>query len=304
MRAAITAVFVVVILLVALEPFIKGRITGLAIQSEDEFNYTIHFCSETNCLHIIKQMINASKSECAMYNFEQGMGKVDLVTDNNYKEDIEAVKDNRSGLMHNKFCVFNGTTILTGSFNIRSSPNDQNNLIIIKSRQLSRNYEDEFRELHSGTFGSGKKTARTEIYLNGTKIENYFCPEDECAQHVINALHKAKSSIHFMAYSFTHKGIANELVIKGQEMEVSGIIDRSSDKKVFELLKEQNISVKLYRKKGIMHQKVFIIDNDTVITGSFNPTYSADQKNDENLLIIHNKQVAQRYMEEFERVME
>ena len=48
-----------------------------------------------------------------------------------------------------------------------------------------------------------------------------------------------------------------------------------------------------------MHHKVFIIDNRTVITGSFNPTKNGDTRNDENILIIHDEKIAGKYLEEF-----
>ena len=51
-----------------------------------------------------------------------------------------------------------------------------------------------------------------------------------------------------------------------------------------------------------MHHKVFIIDNETIATGSFNPTLSADTKNDENLLIMHDKKIADAFMKEFENL--
>ena len=51
-----------------------------------------------------------------------------------------------------------------------------------------------------------------------------------------------------------------------------------------------------------MHHKVFIIDENIVITGSFNPTESADKRNDENILIIHDSIVAGKYLGEFDRV--
>ena len=48
--------------------------------------------------------------------------------------------------------------------------------------------------------------------------------------------------------------------------------------------------------------KVFIIDNRTVITGSMNPTGSGDYKNDENILITRDKEVAEKYVGEFFRL--
>ena len=48
-----------------------------------------------------------------------------------------------------------------------------------------------------------------------------------------------------------------------------------------------------------MHHKVFIIDNETVITGSYNPTKHANEKNDENILVIHGREIAGEYVQEF-----
>ena len=56
------------------------------------------------------------------------------------------------------------------------------------------------------------------------------------------------------------------------------------------------------KNKFMMHHKVFIIDKKIVVTGSFNPTGNGDTNNDENILIIHDEGVAQKYLKEFERV--
>ncbi|HIP88190.1 MAG TPA: DUF1669 domain-containing protein, partial [Anaerolineales bacterium] len=54
----------------------------------------------------------------------------------------------------------------------------------------------------------------------------------------------------------------------------------------------------------IMHHKVFVVDDQTVVTGSFNFTLSAEEQNDENVLILHDAEVAAAYAEEFDRVLE
>jgi phosphatidylserine/phosphatidylglycerophosphate/cardiolipin synthase-like enzyme len=51
-----------------------------------------------------------------------------------------------------------------------------------------------------------------------------------------------------------------------------------------------------------MHHKVIILDNETVILGSFNFSRSADEKNDENVLVIHDKDVAAQFRAEFKRI--
>jgi len=54
-------------------------------------------------------------------------------------------------------------------------------------------------------------------------------------------------------------------------------------------------------KHAIVHNKVMIIDGATVITGSFNFTKAAEEKNAENLLIIRDPGLAKFYMENWER---
>jgi phosphatidylserine/phosphatidylglycerophosphate/cardiolipin synthase-like enzyme len=53
---------------------------------------------------------------------------------------------------------------------------------------------------------------------------------------------------------------------------------------------------------GLMHHKVIIIDREIVITGSYNFTASAEDRNDENLVIIYNPFIAEWFLAEFERV--
>ncbi|MBU0459583.1 MAG: phospholipase, partial [Nanoarchaeota archaeon] len=54
--------------------------------------------------------------------------------------------------------------------------------------------------------------------------------------------------------------------------------------------------------KQNMHHKVFIVDSETVITGSFNPSAGGDTRNDENVLIIKDKALAKKFIEEYEYV--
>ena len=60
-------------------------------------------------------------------------------------------------------------------------------------------------------------------------------------------------------------------------------------------LRKKGIPVKLHDHDGLMHNKFAIIDEEIVATGSFNWTASADTRNDENLVLIKNKQVSEAY---------
>ncbi len=108
-----------------------------------------------------------------------------------------------------------------------------------------------------------------------------------------------------MAFSFTNNKIATAIILKHYKgIDIKGVFEARQVSKYskFNLLQYQGIDVKKDNNKANMHHKVFIIDNKTVITGSFNPTAGADTRNDENILIIHDKAIANLFLQEFERV--
>ena len=176
---------------------------------------------------------------------------------------------------------------------------------MIDSQVLASNYEAEFQEMWNGTFKKGDKVLNPVVDLQGITIKNFFCPEDSCADQIKAELKKAEESIHFMIFSFTHDGIANIMLLKDQAgVKVRGVMEARQISKYskYEVLKYQGIDVLKDGNKNNLHHKVFIIDNQTVITGSFNPSNSGDQRNDENVLIIKDEKIAQKFLKEFEKV--
>ncbi len=63
-----------------------------------------------------------------------------------------------------------------------------------------------------------------------------------------------------------------------------------------------DLPIRIDGNKYTMHHKVIIIDDETVITGSFNFTEMADHENDENVIVIHDQNVASLFLQEFERI--
>jgi phosphatidylserine/phosphatidylglycerophosphate/cardiolipin synthase-like enzyme len=87
-----------------------------------------------------------------------------------------------SDFMHNKFIVIDNRTVWTGSMNptLNGAYYNNNNVIVINSTELACDYITEFFEMWNGSFskGSPANTPYPIIYVNGTKIECYFAPED------------------------------------------------------------------------------------------------------------------------------
>ncbi len=266
---------------------------------------------------------NASEIECAFYDLDdealerllaEKRAEV-LVFADNYRGVGTKVPARHGGLMHDKFCILDHDAVITGSTNPTHNgfTRNDNNLVIIHGRALAQNYLDEWSEL------AGKKTERKVRYpvINHTNtltdssflIENYFCPEDDCEQEVLDELDKTHSSIDFMTFSFTSDPIGDLLVERYEEgAEVRGVFERRQENRYSEYakLKAAGLDVRFDANPATMHHKVFVIDAGTpvatVITGSYNPTASGNTRNDENVLIIHDPGVVQAFSEEFSRI--
>lgn len=130
--------------------------------------------------------------------------------------------------------------------------------------------------------------------------EVYFSPHGGCTDAIIRELNKAKNTILVQAYSFTSAPIAKTLLNahkRGIKVEV--ILDKSQRTQKYSsatFLLNTGITTKIDVEHAIAHNKVMIIDGETVIIGSFNFTMAAEEKNAENLLIIHNKKLASFYI--------
>ena len=70
----------------------------------------------------------------------------------------------------------------------------------------------------------------------------------------------------------------------------------------YERLLENGADVRLDGNRRGMHHKVILIDDQILITGSYNFSNNAKARNDENTLIIHSPEVGAIYRQEFERV--
>ncbi|HVA79892.1 MAG TPA: phospholipase D family protein [Candidatus Binataceae bacterium] len=124
------------------------------------------------------------------------------------------------------------------------------------------------------------------------------------ARAIEAAVGVAHTSILVQAYEITPGPLVNVLIEAHQRgVDVRAIVDyrqltdrrNHDDAFAVEHLAAAGIPVLVDRPRGIMHDKVMIIDGEVVVTGSFNYTYSAEHRNVENLLVIHDPALAAQY---------
>jgi phosphatidylserine/phosphatidylglycerophosphate/cardiolipin synthase-like enzyme len=121
-------------------------------------------------------------------------------------------------------------------------------------------------------------------------IEVYFSPKGGCTQAVVKEIAAARSTILVQAYSFTSAPIAKAFVNAHKRgADVLIILDKSNHTEKYssaDFLHNVGIGVQIDARHQIAHNKIMVIDSQTVITGSFNFTKAAEENNAENLLVI------------------
>lgn len=144
----------------------------------------------------------------------------------------------------------------------------------------------------------------TAIPATGT-IDVYFSPRGGATDAVVAEIGKAKSEVLMQAYSFTSAPIAKALTQAHKRgVKVVAVLDKSQKSAKYTsatFLTNAGIPVFIDGKHAIAHNKIMIIDRATLITGSFNFTKAAEEKNAENLLVLKgNKPLVQEYLRNFE----
>ena len=133
----------------------------------------------------------------------------------------------------------------------------------------------------------------------------YFTPPAGAAQAIVQAVDASRQEVLVQAYGFTHNAIAQSLLrAQGRGVQVRVLLDAKSDKTnryVIDLFERGQLPMRGDARHAIAHNKVMVIDESVVITGSLNFTNSAETRNAENFLILRSAALAQRYKEEWLR---
>lgn len=127
----------------------------------------------------------------------------------------------------------------------------------------------------------------------------YFTPPANAAAAIIKAIDVSEREVLVQAYGFTHNGIAQALVRAHERgVHVRVLLDQKSDtsnRYVIGVLSDAQIELREDGKHAIAHNKVMVIDQSIVITGSFNFTNSAATRNAENFLVLRSADLADQY---------
>lgn len=284
-------------------------------------------CSSNICKEILSNINQAQSSidiaiygyssvpaiEQAIKNAQQRGVKIRLVHDmdskgNNIYENtsnlaklIQNTQSDRNSkeasfIMHNKFYIFDNKTVITGSANLSHtdmSGYNSNAVVVINSEEAANIYRREFEQMYEGRFHSVKTS------MNKTS-NIYFSPQDKTITNGVLPLIKgAKNYIYIPAFIVIENRIIEELIsAKKRGIDVRIIADAlnaSARHSRVKDLRENGIPVKIENYAGKMHSKTMIIDDKYLLLGSMNFSYSGENRNDENFIILANPEAAKFY---------
>lgn len=223
---------------------------------------------------------------------------------------VPVVLDNRSALMHNKFMIMDEVAVWTGSWNytVNGTYRNNNNALVMQNEQAVAAYQAEFDEMFKdGEFGIRSTDQGLVSFTEGdTEVIILFASEGNVIEAVGEAVKEAKSDVRFMTFVFSSDSLG-ETVIEaiGNGINVQGVFENRNSTASWSQLPPIHCAGGKMRQDGnsyTLHHKVVIIDDHTVVTGSFNFSGNASRSNDENLVIIKNKDIAGFYIDEWQRM--
>jgi phosphatidylserine/phosphatidylglycerophosphate/cardiolipin synthase-like enzyme len=232
---------------------------------------------------------------------------------------ITIIDDQQLGLMNNRFIVIDHKEVWTGSlsYDLAGVFREYNSLIRILSPEVAADYTQEFNEMfEKNQFGPfvAPLTPYPVVEIQGVQVEVLFSPDDIVAGRLSQVIAEAKESISFLAYSFASSDLGTIIRDRAKEgVAINGVLEfdlvdpdqvNPNPNLVEELnfFRQAGLNVLLDRNPELLNHKMMVIDGQIVVVGSYDFTNRAENDNDENVLIIHSEAVAQKFLEEFQRV--
>ncbi len=231
----------------------------------------------------------------------------------------------KGGIMHNKFIVIDEKVLITGSanFSINAFFQQYNDIVVIDHPYLAREYLKQFTELTEKIYRkrSSRPSLEPKTYFDQKNPDiryqvvfsrSIFDP----TQIMVDTISTCRQRINFLIFAFSSQPITQAMqncLHKKNKVKVTGIFDNAFESEnitrnwktiPFQILWENGADVKYDNVKEKIHHKNLVIDDRTVITGSFNFSANAQKNNDENYIIIQSPDLAAQYQKRFKTLWE
>lgn len=227
---------------------------------------------------------------------------------------IDVKADYNPVIFHQKFIIRDFRTdgrrrkpgataaILTGSANFTETDTHRNlnNLIIFHNEEICAEYEVEFDDIRSGTFGEMNSRQRSKprtVNINGVPVRILFAPDHAPELEIVKQMLKCEKRLDFAIFTFAgSSGIDDAMImLREAKRDIRGAMDPAQGRQYWaatDWLHGKGIKVFFPAKKDVfktfrkLHHKLMVIDEAIVIAGSMNYTAPANEYNDENIFVL------------------
>ncbi len=235
---------------------------------------------------------------------------------------VDAKIDFNPKIFHHKFIIRDRgearEAVLTGSTNFTTTGTHRNlnHVVIFHDIGVAAAYQSEFEQLREGIFGvrSPKLTTTDPLTLTieGSQVQIMFSPDHNPELRIVNEILKAKESAYMLMFTFSKSTTIDDAIstkLEGGNFEVVGVLDGGQAAHKWSPVKKLISEGANFRRdtlpnNGKLHHKYIVLDDHTVIGGSFNYTGPANRYNDENLFLVRDANVAAYFKAEVKRVFE
>jgi phosphatidylserine/phosphatidylglycerophosphate/cardiolipin synthase-like enzyme len=251
------------------------------------------------------------KPPTAAHVKEAGLGSV-----------AEPITDRGGHLMHDKFIIRDGTTVWTGSGNFTNGGLhlQDNNYLIIEDQKAAAAYQRIFDGLM--TNGHGSAVGPVALTFGTIKLSIFSSTqarETEGIETTVAKLLNGANKVRVISMLVGDPGILQALFAL-KNVDIKGVLDPHEMKQLMHpshgtshtdpqlfwfaqgdprFVAAPSHAFSQNDHNDFMHNKVLIIDNKTVVAGSYNFSENAEA-NDENMLVIESPQVATAYTNYFD----
>lgn len=208
------------------------------------------------------------------------------------------------GIMHNKFAIFDGELLVTGSFNWTRAADVKNfeNAIFRSDPALADGFAEGWNWMWSlgrgvppavseSGFGVPPADATRPISFNGGWWPRYaFSPRGAVEDMLVDAFGRARSTIDVAIFSFYSQRVADALIAaraRGVIVRVAADLSQSRRSQPLRALADAGVGLRLSAGRGgagVNHHKYALVDGAWLMTGSYNFSQNAELYSFENVL--------------------
>ena len=139
-----------------------------------------------------------------------------------------------------------------------------------------------------------------------TENRCYFSPGDDCENAIVSSIRNAKHSVKICVFTIS-ENVISDAVVKAHKKGISVKIITDNDKlndmgSDIRMLSKAGIRIRIDQSSSHMHHKFCVVDKEVLLTGSYNWTKSAADRNQENILVTEDPKMVKSYLSEFEKL--